>query len=119
MFTISAIRTNLTLSALAALALTGVNGAASAEPMAQSAPPLERPAGPSAAGRWLHDEQGNVIGSVRSFADGGQTAILMIGSYFEQGSHLAVAPASSLYVAAGQVRLRTSTAGGMNLFARR
>jgi len=119
MFTISTIRTRLTLTAAAALALTGANVAASAVPVAQSASVLERPADPSAAGRWLHDEQGNVIGSVRGFAEGGQTAILMIGSYFEQGSHVAVVPASSLYVAAGQVRLRASPAGEINVLALR
>ncbi len=119
MFTVSAIRTRLALTLAASLALTGANVAASAEPMAQSAASLERPAGPSAAGRWLHDEHGNLLGSVRGFTDGGRTAILMIGSYFEQGSHLATVPATSLYIAAGQVRLRTSTSEGMNAFAQR
>lgn len=64
----------------------------------------------SAVGRWLYDAQGNVIGSVRGLADGGRTVIIMVGSYFRPGSHVARLPACTLSVIDGKVTVRTGTA---------
>ena len=62
-----------------------------------------------AVGRWLYDAQGNIIGSVRALADKGQTAVLMIGSYFQLGSHEARVPARALSLVNGKVTLRAET----------
>ena len=126
MFATSTICTKLLLPVAALLVSAGASLAASTGDTAQSAAfpkssvaGAGTPAGPGAAGRWLHDEQGRVIGSVRGFTDDGRTAILMIGSYFEFGSHVATVPASDLYIAGGQVRLRTRNASATDTLARR
>ncbi len=54
-------------------------------------------------GQSLRDPNGTIIGSVRSLSSDGRTANLMIGSYFEPGSHEAQIPASSLWVLNGPV----------------
>ncbi len=68
----------------------------------------------SAVGRWLHDSQGNVIGSVRSLTDDGRTAIIMVGSYFQAGSHVDTVQASSLVTVNGKVMLRNETVQALN-----
>ncbi len=80
---------------------------------AQAADPAQAAAAPvpaSVAGRWLHDPQGRIIGSVRRLSPDGQTAEIMVGAYFQPGSHLATVPADALSVANGTVTLRTDTA---------
>jgi len=95
------------LSLAAALALSVGTGA-----MAQSTSP-NQVAGNS-VGRWLHDPQGDTIGSVRSLADGGSTAVIMIGSYFRPGSHEARVPARMLSIVDGKVTLQAETVQALN-----
>ena len=100
----------ISLTVGAALLLS-VSSGAMAEPAAH--PAAIEAAAPfvatNAVGRWLHDLQGNTIGSVRGLADGGRTAIIMVGSYFRPGSYEARVPASALSVVDGKVTLQTET----------
>jgi len=85
--------------------------------LAQAADPSQAAAAPAAAsavGHWLRDPQGRIIGSVRSLSADGQTAEIMVGAYFQIGSHLATIPADALSVANGKVTLRTDTAMALN-----
>jgi len=68
----------------------------------------------SAVGHWLYDQQGNKIGSVRSLTDGGRTAVIMVGTYFESGSRDVRVPASTLSIVHGQVMLRPETVAALN-----
>jgi hypothetical protein len=97
---------------LAALAL--FLGAAG---LAQAADPAQAAAG--AVGHWLRDPQGHIVGSVRSLSADGRTADIMVGSYFQNGSHLATIPADALAVVNGQVTLRTDTAVALNAVRQR
>jgi len=90
------------LSLAAALAVSVSFGALAQSPQAD------------AVGRWLHDPQGNTIGSVRGLADGGSTAVLMIGSYFRPGSHEARVPARMLSIVDGRVVLQGETVEALN-----
>ena len=72
----------------------------------------------SAVGRWLYDSQGNVIGSVRSLTDDGATAVIMVGSYFQPGSHEARIPSSMLSVTGGKLTLRPASIEALNIAAR-
>lgn len=92
------------LGLAAALALS-LSGGAMARTTA--APSAAQSVAAGAVGRWLHDAQGNIIGSVRALADDGQTAVLMIGAYFQPGSHEATVPARALSLVNGKVTLRT------------
>ena len=100
------------LSLAAALALSfGAAGLAQAADPAQAAAP---PAAAGAVGHWLRDPQGHIIGSVRSLSPDGRTATILVGTYFQGGSHYATVPADALSVADGQVTLRTDTAMALN-----
>ncbi len=68
----------------------------------------------NAVGHWLYGPQGNIIGSVRSLAADGQTAIIMVGSYTESGSHEARIPTRALSMVNGKVTLRTGTAEALS-----
>ena len=107
------------LTVVAALLLS-VSGGAMAEPAAD--PAATEAAVPfvatNAVGRWLHDPQGNTIGSVRGLADGGRTAVVMIGSYFRPGSYEARVPASALSVVNGKVTLQIETIQALNIQSR-
>lgn len=116
--------------ALAAVLAASINGAATAQattaqattamtaaPTAAPAPP--QPVAAGAVGRWLHDAQGHIIGSVRALADNGQTVVLMIGSYFQPGSHEARVPARALALNNGHVTLQAEMAEALNLRTRR
>jgi len=72
----------------------------------------------SAVGHWLYDPQGNTVGSVRSLTDDGRTAVIMVGSYFQPGSHQPVVPASALSVVNGKLTLRTETVQALNAVSR-
>jgi hypothetical protein len=91
--------------ALGALALLAVSAGAGAMAQTAAGPAPATCATPDAVGRWLHDPQGNTIGSVRALTDGGQSVVVMIGSYFRPGSHEAVVPACAVSVADGRVTL--------------
>lgn len=73
----------------------------------------------NAVGHWLHDPQGNTIGSVRTLSADGQIAEIMVGSYFQPGSHVASVPSSALAIVDGKVTLRSGTAEALNTAARR
>ena len=104
-------------SLAAALALSlGTTGLAQAADPAQA---TAAPAAASAVGHWLHDPQGHVIGSVRSLSPDGRTANIMVGTYFQGGSHFATVPADALSVADGRVTLRTDTAMALNTVRQR
>jgi len=80
-----------------------------------TAPPIAS----SVVGRWLYDLQGNTVGSVRSLTDDGRTAVIMVGSYFQPGSHEAKVSSSMLSIIGGKVTLRPETAEALNTAARR
>ena len=73
----------------------------------------------SAVGRWLYDLQGNKIGSVRRLSGDGRTVEIMVGSYFQAGSHAATVPAAALSLVDGNVTLRTGTAEALNTAPRK
>jgi len=73
----------------------------------------------SSVGRWLYDIQGNKIGSVRRLSGDGRTVEIMVGSYFQAGSHAATVPATALSIVDGNVTLRTGTAEALNTVSRR
>lgn len=73
----------------------------------------------SSVGRWLYDLQGNIIGSVRSLTDDGRTAVIMVGSYFQQGSHEARVPSADLSIVNGKVTLQAGTVQALNTVSRR
>ncbi len=103
------------LSVAASLAFT-LGGAALAQPVASPAADQAAiySAASSAVGRWLYDLKGNRIGSVRKLEDGGRTAVIMVGSYFQIGSHEARVPASALSVADGKAVISGDTVQALN-----
>jgi hypothetical protein len=72
----------------------------------------------NAVGHWLHDLQGSTIGSVRALSTDGQTAEIMVGSYFQPGSHVASVPSHALAIVGGKVTLRGETVDALNTAAR-
>jgi len=71
-----------------------------------------------AVGHWLYNSDGTKIGSVRRLSDDGQTAVIMVGSYFQPGSHEATLPVTALFVVNGRVTLQTGMAQALNVVAR-
>ena len=107
------------LSLAASLAFT-FGGAALAQPAAGPAAgqaPIYSVAS-SAVGRWLYDLKGQRIGSVRKLEDGGRTAVIMVGSYFQIGSHEARVPAGALSVVNGKAVLHDETVQALNTVSR-
>lgn len=112
---------NLSLAALLGLSFGALSlgGAALAD---QTVGPAMEPAAASVApsiassavGHWLYDPRGNIIGSVRSLTNNGQTAVIMVGSYFQPGSHLDTVRASSLVLVNGKVTLRNESVQALN-----
>ena len=107
------------LSIAASLAFSLSSGA-----MAQTAKPAadqtaDYSVATSSVGRWLYDLHGNKFGSVRSLTDDGHTAVIMVGSYFQPGSHEARIPTSTLSVVNGKVTLRAETVEALNTITRR
>lgn len=80
-----------------------------------AADPLISSVGTNAVGQWLRDPNGTIIGSVRSLSGDGRTANVMIGSYFEPGSHEAQVPVSLLSIADGKVILQRETLQALNV----
>ena len=72
-----------------------------------------------AVGHWLYGPQGNIVGSVRKPSDDGQTVEIMVGSYFQIGSHAASIPSNALARVGGKVVLRSETVEALNTAARR
>ncbi len=106
------------LSLITALAVS-VSAGAMAQAVAdatQSAPPA---VAASTVGHWLYDARGHTIGSVRSLDANGRTAVIMVGAYFQNGSHLATVPASALSTVNGKITLRTDTVEALNTVRQR
>ncbi len=95
------------LSLAIALALTAAGCSVTANPPINTV-------GADAVGRWLCDPDGAVIGSVRSLSTDGRTANVMIGSYFEPGSHEVQVPIGSLSVAGDKAVLQQETLQALN-----
>lgn len=110
--------TKLKIAAALALAMT-VSVAATAQSALQPAAPSHSPVGPNIVGQWLYNEQGDTIGSVRSLADGGQTAVLMIGNYLRPGSYETRVSANNLSIVNDKVRLQSGTLLAINTPPRR
>jgi hypothetical protein len=117
--------TTRAVAVLGAIGLAGaVNFAAAAatpaqtDPSAQAQPAANLAAVPSATaravGHWLYDLHGNIIGSVRGLADDGRTAVIMLGSYFQPGSHQMTVPIRALSLVDGKVTLQTETAEALS-----
>ena len=70
-------------------------------------------------GRWLYDPHGDIIGSIHGLADSRRTAIIMVGSYFQPGSHEARVPARALSLVNGKVTLRAETVAALDTRFRR
>jgi hypothetical protein len=104
------------LSLAASLALS-VGGAAIAQ--ASVGPVSPYAVASSAVGRWLYDLQGNKIGSVRRLSGDGRTVEIMVGSYFQAGSHAATVPATALFFVDGNVTLRAGTVEALNTVPRK
>jgi len=104
------------VSFMAALALSIGSGAmaqnATHSADSQAGAPF---AAATAVGRWLYDPRGNVIGSVRALADDGRIAVIMVGSYFEPGSHQARVPARALSLVDGKITLQAETVEALNV----
>ena len=107
------------LSLIASVAFT-FGGAALAQPAASPAAgqAVIYSVASSAVGRWLYDLKGQRIGSVRKLEDGGRTAVIMVGSYFQIGSHEARVPASALSVVDGKAVLHDDTVQALNTVGR-
>jgi len=100
----------LSLASAAFLAL------AAAPTLAQQ-PSAAAPASVSAAalvGRWLHDSQGKIIGSVKSVSLDGRMATIVLGVYRLDNVHVIEVPASALAVVDGKATLREETAEALN-----
>ena len=72
----------------------------------------------SMVGHWLYSADGAKIGSVRRLSDDGQTAVIMVGSYFQPGSHEATLPAAALSIVNGKVIVRAGMVQALNAAAR-
>ena len=108
------------LSFIASLVLAAGGGAMAQTAVVPAAHPVVAPfAASNAVGHWLHDPQGNTIGSVRGLSADGQTAEIMVGSYFQLSSHVASIPSSALAMVDGKVTLRRETVEALNTAARR
>ncbi len=107
------------LSLIASIAFT-FGGAALAQPAIgpMPGPTASYSIASSAVGRWLYDLKGNRIGSVRKLEDGGRTAVIMVGSYFQEGSHEARVPASALSVVGGNTVLAGDAAQALSMASR-
>lgn len=90
---------------------------------ASGASPVEhattRSVAAGAVDKWVHDTRGAKIGSVCGLADGGRTAAIMVGSYFQPGSHEERVPTHTLSMVDGKVTLDAGTAQALNDDVRR
>lgn len=98
---------NIPALSLAAVLTLGAGGSAWAGALS------DRPRTPDdrdAIGHWIYDASGNILGSVRGLTDDGRTALVMVGAYFQPGSHLVAIPADQLVTRPnGRVALRSET----------
>ena len=105
---------NTRIATLAASLVLSLGSAGMAQ-VAMAAPAAaQRSVAADAVGRWLHDDRGNTIGSVRSLTDDGRSAVIMVGTYFEPGSHEATVPVGDLSIVGGRVTLRPAVVEALN-----
>ena len=101
---------NTRILSLAALTLSAATALAQPAP----GPTTDPVVASSPVARWLYDLKGNKLGSIRSLSDDGHTAVVMVGSYFQPGSHLTAVATSALSVVDGKLTLRTETVQALN-----
>jgi hypothetical protein len=77
---------------------------------------VDSSAAEQAVGRWVYDAEGKAIGSVR--ANDGRTATIMMGSYFQPGSHEVSVPSQTLSIANGKVTIDPQIARALSLESR-
>ncbi len=70
----------------------------------------------SAVGQWVYSPQGEKIGSVRGLTADGQVEVL-VGAYFQPGSHIETVPARAFSLADGRVTLQPQTLQSQTLQA--
>lgn len=90
---------------------------ASVPTLAQQLPVVTPPIASAAAlaGRWLHDNRGGIIGSVKSVSSDGRTATIVLGVYKFDNVRIIEVPASTLSVVDGRITLRGGTAEALNV----
>ncbi len=72
--------------------------------LALGAPALAQNVGAAQVGDWVYSAQGEKIGSVR--AVGPEGVQIMVGAYFQPGSHAETVPARAFRVVDGRVVLQ-------------
>ena len=110
---------NAPRSSLAALSLLIAGGAMAQTTSGLAVYPTEAQAAATllaarTVGHWLYDAQGNIIGSVRGLANDGRTAVIMLGSYFQPGSHEARVPTGALSIVDGRATLQAEPTERLN-----
>ena len=60
-------------------------------------------------GRWLYDDRGEIIGSVKSLSPDGRTAVVVLGVYFHTGARSVEVPAGALRAVDGGTTPRAET----------
>lgn len=72
----------------------------------------------STAGRWLYDDRGEIVGSVKSVSADGRTATIVLGVYTLDNVRVVDVPAGALSVVNGRVTLRAETVIALNTRSR-
>ena len=97
-----------------ALLVASASSGAFAQAERSAVIPPESVAPASMVGKWVHNAQGQIIGGVRAVSSNGRTVEIMVGDYFQPGSHAKTVPASALSIASGNVTLQTGTVEALN-----
>lgn len=96
-----------------AVAVAAVLALAAAPAPAQQRPATDAPvldaALAASVGRWLYDDRGEIVGSVKSLSPDGRTAVVVLGVYFHSSVRLVEVPAGALRVVDGKTTLRAET----------
>ena len=101
---------------LLSLAGAAVLALAAAPTLAQQLPAVAPSSASTAAlvGRWLHDNRGGIIGSVKSVSSDGRAVTIVFGVYKFDNVRVVEVPVSTLSVVGGNVTLRGETAEALN-----
>ena len=97
----------LTFAVAAVLALAAAPAPAQERPVTGA--PAPGAALADSVGRWLYDDRGEVVGSVKSLSPDGRTAVVVLGVYFHTSTRLVQVPAAALRVVDGRTTLRGET----------
>ena len=71
------------------------------------------------AGRWLYDDHGKTVGSIRSISPDGRTATVMLGVPLVDAVRVVTVPVGALFVSDNKATLRRDTAEALNAFSPR